>query len=663
MRFGLGTALILSLGFSLSLCAAAEKSFDAAAAFGARPSVSDLSLSPDGANIAYISPLAGAGAGLYTLSLQPGAKPRLAWAADGKPIQLESCQWVSNTRLACNIYGVVENKSLATLLPVTRLVAIDADGKNFKLLSRQDNGYARGLQLGGGEVIDALPDQDGTVLMTRVYLPNEHTGSLIGSNAAGLGVDRVDTRTLAAVNVEPPSANAVEYLSDGAGSVRIMGLRVINNARRQLNGITTFMYRTKASREWHKLSEYNSVDRSGFWPLAVDPTHDVAYGRKKADGRLALYSVALNGTLHEELVFQRPDVDVGSLIRIGRRQRTVAVRYNAEKGRAHYFDQDIERMHVSLEKALPALPIIGIVDSSLDENKLLVVAESDNNPGIYYLFDRKARQLQTLLAVRDELVDVPLASVEPIEYPAADGTMIPAYLTLPPSVKDPKNRPAIVMPHGGPAARDYWRFDWLAQYFAAQGFIVLQPNFRGSSGYGDAWFEQNGFKSWPIAIGDVLDAGRWLVAQGIADPAKLAVVGWSYGGYAALQSAVVDSKLFKAVVAIAPVTDLAALKAEHLGWSDYELLSDYVGAGPHLRDGSPIENAASIKVPVLLFHGAHDRNVSIQQSKRMASRLTSVGGRCEIVTWPDLDHQLEDSAARTQMLRKSAEFLRQSLGM
>jgi acetyl esterase/lipase len=647
----------------MSLCAAAEKSFDAAAAFGSRPSVSNLSLSPDGANIAYISPLTGAGSTLYTLSLQPGAKPRLALAADGKPMQLETCRWVSNTRLVCTIYGVVDNKSLATLLPFTRLVAIDADGKNIELLSKQDNPRTHGLQLGGGEVIDALPDQDGTVLMTRVYLPNEHTGSLIGSNAAGLGVDRVDTRTLAAVNVEPPSAGAVEYLSDGAGSVRIMGLRVINNARRQLNAITTFKYRTKASREWHKLGEFNSVDRSGFWPLAVDPTHDVAYGLKKADGRLALYSVALDGTLHEELIFQQPDVDVSSLIRIGRRQRTVAVQYNTEKGRAHYFDQDIERMHVSLAKALPTLPIIDIVDSSVDESKLLVLARSDNNPGVYYLFDRKTRQLQTLLAARDELVDVPLASVEPIKYPAADGTMIPAYLTLPPGEKEPKNRPAIVMPHGGPAARNYWQFDWLAQYFAARGFVVLQPNFRGSSGYGDAWFEQNGFKSWPIAIGDVLDAGRWLVAQGIADPAKLAVVGWSYGGYAALQSAVVDSKLFKAVVAIAPVTDLAALVEEHRGWSDYELLSDYVGAGPHLRNGSPSENAASIKVPVLLFHGDHDRNVSIQQSKRMASRLTSAGGHCEIVTWPDLDHQLEDSAARTQMLRKSDEFLRQSLGM
>jgi hypothetical protein len=394
MRRQFSRVVILYLGFSMALAAAAEKSFDAAAAFGARPSVSDLSLSPDGANIAYVSPMAGAGSGLYTLSLQPGAKPRVALAADGKPMQLGSCQWVSNTRLVCNVYGVVDNKSVVGLLPFTRLVAVDADGKNFKLLSKKENEYARGLQLGGGEVIDALPDQDGTVLTTRVYLPNDHTGSLIGSSAEGLGVDRVDTRTLAAVNVEPPSKGAVEYLSDGAGSVRIMGLRVINNARRQDNGITTFMYRMRTSREWHKLGEYNSVDRSGFWPLAVDPTHDVAYGLKKADGRLAMYSVALDGSLHEELIFQRPDVDVNSLVRIGRRQRAVGIQYTDEKGRGQYFDPEIERMHMTLAKALPTLPIIGIVDSSVDESKLLVFAASDNNPGVYYLFDRKARPLR-----------------------------------------------------------------------------------------------------------------------------------------------------------------------------------------------------------------------------------------------------------------------------
>jgi dipeptidyl aminopeptidase/acylaminoacyl peptidase len=279
------------------------------------------------------------------------------------------------------------------------------------------------------------------------------------------------------------------------------------------------------------------------------------------------------------------------------------------------------------------------------------------------LFDKKQRQLQTFLVVRAELEGVKLANVKPVHYQAADGTMIPGYLTLPPGVDTPKDLPAIVMPHGGPSARDYWGFNWLAQFYASRGYVVLQPNFRGSKGYGDDFFKQNGFRSWPTAIGDVLDAGKWLVAQGIASPDKLAVVGWSYGGYAALQSAVVDPTVFKAVIAIAPVTDLADLKEQYRHWSNFLVISREIGEGPHVREGSPALNAAKIKVPVLLFHAEMDRNVPIRQSKEMADHLAGAGVAYELVTWPDLDHQLDDSAARAEMLRKSDAFLRRAMKM
>jgi dipeptidyl aminopeptidase/acylaminoacyl peptidase len=221
--------------------------------------------------------------------------------------------------------------------------------------------------------------------------------------------------------------------------------------------------------------------------------------------------------------------------------------------------------------------------------------------------------------------------------------------------------PAIVLPHGGPSARDEWGFDWLAQFFAARGYAVLQPNFRGSAGYGDAWLQQNGFKSWRTAIGDVLDAGRWLISEGIADPTKLSVVGWSYGGYAALQSAVTEPGFFKAVVAIAPVTDLDQLKEEWRNWSNFNLISTEVGDGPHVREGSPARNADKIKVPVLLFHGTLDRNVSIMQSRTMDARLEKAGVKHQLVIFDGLDHQLQDSSARAEMLRKSDEFLKAAI--
>jgi acetyl esterase/lipase len=582
-------------------------------------------------------------------------------STNGKPFRLEGCHWVSNDRIVCLIYAVLSGATIGHA-GMTRTVAVDADGKNVQVLSTREDRYTRGYQFGGGSVIDWLPDENGAVLMTRVYLPNDRTGSHLGSSKEGLAVDWIDTRTLALRNVEPARLDAFEYMTDGRGTVRIVGVRNAHNAAGQDSGILSFSYRLPGSRDWHKLSDYDEADHNGFYPLAVDHDLNVAYGYKKKDGRLALYSVALDASLREDLIYARPDVDVGRLMQIGRRNRVVGTAYSTEIGRATYFAPEIKALVGSLSKALPER-LIDIADSSVDESHMLVFSASDLDAGVYYLFNRSSHQLQTFLVTRSDLEGIQLAHVQSITYAATDGTQIPAYLTLPPGHENAKGLPAIVLPHGGPSARDEWGFDWLPQFFAARGYAVLQPNYRGSSGYGDAWFQKNGFKSWPIAIGDVLDGGRWLIHEGIADPSKLAIVGWSYGGYAALQSAVVDPTVFKGVVAIAPVTDLSALKEEHRGWSDFELVSKFVGEGPLMHDGSPIEHADKIKVPVILFHGGQDANVSIEQSKRMAARLKAVGAKCELVTWDDLDHQLEDSAARAQLLRKSDEFLRRVLGM
>jgi dipeptidyl aminopeptidase/acylaminoacyl peptidase len=657
MRTLVMAAMVLT---NSTLMAKDAGSVDAAAAFGARPSVANLTLSPDGKSVAYVAPGVGPGSTLFTLRLEKDAKFRRALAVDGKPVHLGECRWVSNDRLACSVYGVVKDPKY--LLPFTRLMAINADGSNVQMLSTQINFYTRGYMLGGGEIIDWLPDQDGAVLMSRGYLPDDHVGTHIASTKEGLGVDYVDTRTLKIKAVESPKEGAFEYLTDGRGTVRVMGLRAGRNSGiGQDTGVFRFLYRSSESAQWRKLGEYNSVDRTGFEPYAVDAERNIAYGGKKKDGRMAIYSVTLDDSLHEELIYARPDVDVVDLIRIGRRRRVVGVSYSTDVRKAVFFDPDLDKLTTSLSKALPNNPAVRIVDSSVDETVLLVHASRDDNPGSYFLFDRPSRQLRPLFEVREELSGVKLATVTPITYPAKDGTQVPGYITFPPGKENTKGLPAIVMPHGGPGARNEWAFDWLAQFYAASGFVVLQPNFRGSSGYGDAWYHDNGFRSWPIAIGDVLDAGRWLVAQGIADPSKLGIVGWSYGGYAALQSAVTDPGVFKAVVAIAPVTDLDDLREEWRGWSNHELESNYIGDG--VREASPAENANKIKVPVLLFHGKLDRNVAVGESEHMARSLTSAGVPHQLVTWDDLDHQLEDSNARAEMLRKSEAFLRQSLGM
>jgi dipeptidyl aminopeptidase/acylaminoacyl peptidase len=623
--------------------------------------VADLSLSPDGKSVAYVVPAGGQGSVVYTLRLEQGSTPKRALIAEGKPTRLHNCAWVANDRIVCTVYALFKDPE-AGLVPVYRLFAVNSDGSNTRELSTRLNAYSRGYHLYGGGIIDWLPEEDGAVLMEREYLPDDHLGSRIGNSAQGLGVDRVDTRTLAIRHVEPPNRDAVEYFTDGRGTVRIMSLQQKRSGGFQASGVITNSYRLPGSREWQTLGTYNEVDGSGMEIYSVDHDLNIAYGFKKKDGRKALYSIALDDSQREELIYARPDVDVDELIRIGRRRHVVGASFALEVRQAEYFEPNVKTLIASLSKALPT-SALRVTEASGDEQKMLIFASSDRDPGAYFIFDRPAQRLQTFLVARNQLEGATLATKKPVSYPASDGTSIPAYLTLPPGHETAKGLPAIVMPHGGPSARDEWGFDWLSQFYAARGFAVLQPNYRGSSGYGDTWLGQNGFRSWPIAISDVLDAGRWLVHEGIADPSKLAIVGWSYGGYAALQSAVVDSTVFEAVVAIAPVTDLAALKEESFGWSNFNLVSQVVGDGRLMHEGSPLEHADKIKVPVLLFHGAFDRNVSIEQSKRMAARLTAIGAKCELVTWPDLDHQLDDSAARAQMLRKSDEFLRKELGM
>jgi acetyl esterase/lipase len=634
----------------------AQAQIDPAVAFGTRPSIEQISLSPDGSKIAYISPRAGQAATLFTVDLATG-KSSVAASVDGKPQRLDRCDWVSNNRLACRVYAVVMANEAT---PVTRMVALDADGQNVKVLSQMDNLAQRYATTYGGHIVDLLPGEDGVVLMGRNFIPEAELNTRLNNKAEGLGVVRIDTRTLRTRPEVQPDRNAVEYISDGRGEVRIMGIQPPASASGYSGQTIRYSYRKQGSSRWEPLATLDVLTDEGFNPYAIDPALNVVYGFEKANGRQALYRLALDGSGRKELVFAHPQVDVDGVIRVGRSRRPVGATYVTDKREAVYFDPELKALAASLSKSLKNLPLVRIVDASADEKKLLIYAGSDTDAGRYFVFDKASRQLNEIMLVRPELEKAKLATTSHVTYRAADGTAVPAYLTLPPGSSG-KGLPAIVMPHGGPSARDEWGFDWLVQFYATRGYAVLQPNYRGSSGYGDSWFRNNGFQSWRIAIGDVNDAGRWLVKEGIADPAKLAIVGWSYGGYAALQSSALDGDLYKAIVAIAPVTDLQMLKEESRYWSNHVLANRFIGSGPHIREGSPTENASSIKAPVLMFHGTLDNNVGIAESRRMESKLRGLGKPVELVTYTGLDHYLEDSQARADMLRRSDAFLRRSL--
>jgi dipeptidyl aminopeptidase/acylaminoacyl peptidase len=637
------------------------KTVDAAAAFGARPSVSHIALSPDGSSLAYVSAAPGSGSVLYTIDLTKGGEPKVALYSDGKPERIERCHWVSNQRLACLIGQMVSNGVL--LMPVTRWVALDRDGSAIKLLSTTSNEHTVGYALWGGNVIDWLPEQDGAVLMARRYLPDEHLGSHVGSTQKGLGVDWIDTRTIQIKPVESPGESVYEYLTDGHGKVRIMALEQRKRAAGGETGLVDFRYRESGSSDWLKLAEYNRKDYSGFQAVTVDRDTNLVYGSRLLDGRSAIYTMALDGSLTEKLVCARPDADIAGLMKVGRRSHVVGAYYFTDVRRSIYLDPELQGASDMLARALPGAPSVSIVDSSDDERKLLVFADAADDPGHYYLFDRGSRQLRPLLAARMALQGYKFSKNQSVQYPASDSTTVSGFLTLPLNTEHAQRLPTIVLLRSSLETGEYWGANWLSQYYAARGFLVLQANIRGTAGFGDRSPGHSPFKSWRISVGDALDAGHWLVRQGLADPARLFIVGWSFGGYVALQSAVVEPDLYKAVVAIGPITDPSMLKEEWRGWSNFGLIDDFLGADWDLKKGSPAHNAAQIKAPVLLFHGAMDRLASIRQSKRMADALQTAGVKHELVTWEQLGEDIDDSNARAQLLRRSDEFLRQVAGM
>ena len=647
--------LLFSVGL-ISTAAIAQdedKQRTAAQVFGAVPAVYDISLSPDGTKVAFIAPGPGTMTDLFAIDLnQAQSNPKRVTRASGDPENLQWCNWVSNERMACKLGGIEKNSG--DLYGFSRMVAINSDGSNPVLLSKRHDSTALGLSLSGGQVIDWLPGEENQVLMTRYHLEEVRIGSRVGNKDEGLAGEKIDTLTGRTKFVERPTEEAVEFITDGQGNVRIKGMRTKLGRTELDSGEIKYFYETDG--KWQPLGEYNYANRTGFNPYAVEKDKNRALGFAPHNGRLALVAKSLDQIGKQEIIFSDDEVDVDQLIRIGRSNRVVGVSYAKEKRMGEYFDTELASLASSLGKALGGSKSIDFVDSSQDESKLLLLATSDTDPGQYYLFDRTSKQLRPLLGIRPLVETQKLATVKPVVYPAADGTRIPAYLTLPPQGTG-KNLPAIVMPHGGPEARDEWGFDWLAQFFASQGFAVLQPNFRGSSGYGDAWYQKNGFQGWKTSIGDVTDAGRWLVAEGIAKPSALSIVGWSYGGYAALQSAVLAPDLFKAVVAIAPVTDLSQLKSESRGYYSGAVERNFIGSGPHIAEGSPAQNVDKIMAPVLLFHGDYDQNVDVAQSRLMESKLKGAGKSVTYYEYPKLAHSLHDARVRAEMLQKSLDFL------
>jgi dipeptidyl aminopeptidase/acylaminoacyl peptidase len=330
---------------------------------------------------------------------------------------------------------------------------------------------------------------------------------------------------------------------------------------------------------------------------------------------------------------------------------------------------DLQAAQGTLEATFPD-KMVSITDTTQDRKKIVARIETPSTPPEYVMLNVDGPKLTRLGEAYPGLKDVPMGRLQATTFKARDGAEIPVYVTLPPGDQDIKNAPTIIFPHGGPESRDEPRFDYWSQFMATRGYVVIQPQFRGSTGFGKA-HRLAGYRQWGKRMqDDVSDAVAWAVKEGLSDPKRVCIVGGSYGGYAALAGATLTPDLYRCVVSVAGVADLPRMIEQEKAAAgtaraaNVNYWSDHIGADDRaaMEAASPRRLADQVRAPILLMHGRDDTVVRFEQSTIMANALKAAGKPYKFVELKGEDHWLSRTETRQQMLTELEAFLREHLG-
>lgn len=343
--------------------------------------------------------------------------------------------------------------------------------------------------------------------------------------------------------------------------------------------------------------------------------------------------------------------------------RLIATIYNDEKTRIYWKDKSYESDYKWLEGKLPGREF-SFVSHTADENIWIISAHSDMEPGEVYALDRKTRKLTLQYKLRDDIPRDALAEMKPIHYKSSDGLEIPAYLTLPKGMPA-KDLPLVVWPHGGPWARDEWGYNTFPQFLANRGYAVLQPNFRGSTGYGKK-FLNAGNGEWGRKMQDDLTWGvKYLLSEGIVNPKRVGIAGGSYGGYATLAGVAFTPDVYSAAVAIVPPSDLVFLLNSIPAYWEAARKTMYARmADPGTPEGkkildaeSPVNAASAIKTPLMVVQGANDPRVNKRNSDEIVIAVRDHGVPVEYLVAPDEGHGFQRPINNLAMVAAMERFL------
>jgi dipeptidyl aminopeptidase/acylaminoacyl peptidase len=578
-------------------------------AFATLPAMNQATVSLDGSKIAIVRATSKNGDYIVEIySTKDLKSDPVRLGADR--MEITNIGWLNNEKILVQFTQNIQDGN--DNYWVTKAAIVNADGKgSWRIPFPKENRANYG-------VLDTLSDEPDYILLTRDINDNR-IPDVIRYN-----INTGATKTVLRGNEKISGG----FVPDPYGEIRAAsGYDAASNSIKQYA-------RVKGESKWREIYS-NSPENREEWEFLYfsHENPDEVYVRANLKENLAgIYTYNIKTNTYSERLFGLKSVDADSVLlsrKSATRGQLLGYTYTSKHPKRVFVDPDEEALFEGIEALFPK-KVVSLVSRSEDDNAIIIRTSSAKDPGSYFLLTDK-KKLDFLGERFPQIKPEHLSSVKYVKYTARDGRKIPAYITNP-SRKGPF--PAVVMPHGGPWVRDVVIYDEWSQLLAHHGYMVIQPQYRGSTGYGlEHW--KAGDKKWGLEMQDDNDdAALYLVKKGLADKDRLAIFGWSYGGYAAFAGSMRENNIYQCSIAGAGVTDLSRINATLFGANRFGRIFQ----APTVKGVSPIEQADKVNIPLLIIHGDIDQRVPVEQSRLFVDELNKLDKDFKYVELEGADH-------------------------